>query len=80
MRSATRSVAVNSMPAVVIPYDFARDLERGRPTTVQFLLNAMNANTAAIAQGYAQGVIQSYNEGLAGRGFMPVSARSRRRT
>src|ERR1700730_4657817 len=34
---------------VVIPYDFARDLERGRTTAVQFLLNAMNANTAAIS-------------------------------
>src|SRR5579862_2967000 len=40
---------------VVIPYDYARDIERGRPTTVQFLLNAMNANTAAISQGYAEG-------------------------
>ncbi len=38
---------------VVIPYDFARDLQRGRQATVQILLNAMNANTAAIAQGYA---------------------------
>jgi len=55
--------------AVVIPYDFARDLERGRPTTVQFLLNAMNANTAAISQGYAQGVIQSYNNGLRSEGL-----------
>jgi ABC-2 type transport system permease protein len=46
---------------VVIPYDFARDLQRGRAPTVQFLLNAMNANTATIGQGYAEGVIQSYN-------------------
>ena len=54
---------------VVIPYDYARNLVRGQPITVQFLLNAMNANTAAIAQGYAQGVIQTYNRGLAGRGI-----------
>jgi ABC-2 type transport system permease protein len=46
---------------VVIPYDFARDLERGRAVTVQVLLNAMNANTAAISQGYIQGVVQSFN-------------------
>jgi len=46
---------------LVIPYDFARDLYRGRPTTAQVLLNAMNANTAAISQGYIEGVIQSYN-------------------
>ncbi|HEX7794689.1 MAG TPA: ABC transporter permease [Vicinamibacterales bacterium] len=49
---------------VVIPYDFARDLERGRPVTVQVLLNAMNANTAAISQGYIQGVVQSFNTTL----------------
>jgi len=54
---------------VVVPYDFARNLLRGRPSTVQFLLNAMNANTAAIAQGYAEGVIQSYNAGLGSAGL-----------
>lgn len=54
---------------VVIPYDYDKDLQRGRTTTVQFLLNAMNANTAAISQGYAEGVIQSYNAGLRGAGL-----------
>jgi ABC-2 type transport system permease protein len=54
---------------VVIPRTYARDLERGRPLTVQFLLNAMNANTAAIAQGYAEGVIQTYNAGLPSSGL-----------
>ena len=54
---------------VVIPYDYARDLHRGRPTTVQILLNAMNANTATISQSYAEGVIQSYNAGLSGQGI-----------
>jgi len=54
---------------VVIPYDYARDLQRGHTTTVQFLLNAMNANTAAISQGYAEGVIQSYNAGLRASGI-----------
>src|SRR6204780_6020459 len=34
---------------VVIPYDYARNLQRGQTTTVQVLLNAMNANTAEIA-------------------------------
>jgi ABC-2 type transport system permease protein len=54
---------------VVIPRDFARDLERGRPVTVQFLLNAMNANTATIARSYAQGVIRTWDEGLSGNGL-----------
>ena len=54
---------------LVIPYDYARDLQRGRPATVQILLNAMNSNTATIGQGYAQGVIASYNQTLAGDGI-----------
>jgi ABC-2 type transport system permease protein len=49
---------------MVVPYDYARDLARRRPTTVQFLLNATNANTATISRAYAQGIIQSYNAGL----------------
>jgi ABC-2 type transport system permease protein len=54
---------------VVIPADFARDLQRGRPTTVQFLLNATNSNSAAISQGYAEAVIQNYNAQLRLEGF-----------
>jgi len=54
---------------VVIPYDYAKELLRGHTTTVQFLLNAMNANTAAISQSYAEGVIQSYNAGLRASGL-----------
>src|SRR5262249_32909672 len=46
---------------IVIPYDFARDIARDRTSTVQLLLNAMNANTTAIDQSYAKGMIESYN-------------------
>jgi len=53
---------------VVVPYDYARDLARKRPTTVQFLLNATNANTATISRAYAQGVIQNYNGELSSQG------------
>jgi ABC-2 type transport system permease protein len=54
---------------LVVPYAFQRDLERGRPTEVQVLLNAMNANTAEISQGYMRGVVESYTRGLPSRGF-----------
>ncbi|MGC9993222.1 MAG: ABC transporter permease [Candidatus Cybelea sp.] len=54
---------------VVIPYDLSKNLWRGRATQLQFLLNASNANTATIAQSYAEGVLQSYNAQLAGAGF-----------
>jgi ABC-2 type transport system permease protein len=54
---------------LTIPYQFARDLERSRPVVVQFLLNATNANTAAIGQGYAEGVIQNFNRTLLAGGL-----------
>jgi len=59
----------NLQAGVVIPYEFGRDLQRGRPATVQFLLNAMDANTARIAQAYAESVIATYNSGLRNSGL-----------
>jgi len=46
---------------VVVPSDFARLRGRGRPATVQVLLNAVNANTAQIAQGYVEGAVAWVN-------------------
>ena len=53
---------------LVMPYDFADRLHRRSPVDVQIVLNAVNANTAAIGLGYAQGILQTYNLSLAGRG------------
>lgn len=55
--------------AAIIPYDFSRDLQRGRTATVQFLLNAMDANTATIAKAYAEAVISAYNAKLGTSGL-----------
>jgi ABC-2 type transport system permease protein len=55
---------------LVIPYDYARDLRRGRQTTVQIFLNAVNANTAEIGQGYAAGILLTYNQSLKTEGFV----------
>ena len=54
---------------VVIPYDFARNLQRGTTANVQILLNAMDANTATIAQAYAEGALVAYNATLPGSGL-----------
>jgi ABC-2 type transport system permease protein len=54
---------------MVVPYDYARDLVRDRQTTIQFLLNATNANTATISRGYAESMIQRYNTGLQNEGI-----------
>jgi len=57
---------------LVVPYEFGRDLRRGHPVDVQVLLNAVNANTATIAQGYAGALIQAYNQELAREGIHPL--------
>lgn len=57
---------------VVVPYDFARRRMRGHPATVQVLLNAANANTAQIAQGYVEGAVASLNRDLLGTRPPPV--------
>jgi ABC-2 type transport system permease protein len=54
---------------MVVPYNYARDLARDRDTTVQFLLNATNANTATISRGYAESMIQRFNTGLRNEGI-----------
>ena len=54
---------------MVVPYDYARDLLRDRQTTIQFLLNATNANTATISRGYAESMIQRFNTGLRSQGI-----------
>jgi ABC-2 type transport system permease protein len=58
---------------LVIPYNFTDRIRRGNPVDVQLLLNAVNANTAAIGFGYAHGVLQSYNQSLLTQGLRPVA-------
>ena len=56
---------------VVIPYDFDRNINRGRPGNIQFILNAVDANTATIGKGYAEGIVADYNSSLATQGVYP---------
>src|SRR6267154_5661605 len=53
---------------LIIPAEFRRDLAKGRQATVQFVLNAMDANTATVAKTYAQGVVSAYGKGVRGPG------------
>ncbi|MBC7807551.1 MAG: ABC transporter permease [Akkermansiaceae bacterium] len=58
---------------LVIPPDFARDRLRSRDASsgsfaapTQLFIDATNANTAGIAQGYAAGILNAYNGGNGG--------------
>ncbi len=46
--------------ALVIPPSFRRDLAAGRPASVQLLLDGGDANTATIAQNYAEAIVAGY--------------------
>jgi ABC-2 type transport system permease protein len=50
-----------SMIALVIPEDYARNVRRGVLAKVQLLVDGTNSNTATIALGYAGGVIGAEN-------------------
>jgi len=45
---------------------FARDVSRGRATSVQVLLDGTNSNTASLVSGYASQVIASYSQEASG--------------
>jgi ABC-2 type transport system permease protein len=53
-----------SMFALVIPTEYARDVRRGVLAKVQLLVDGTNSNTATIALGYAGGVIGAENAAL----------------
>ena len=55
---ATVDAVVRVMPG------FARDVERGRPTSVQVLLDGTNSNTASIVSNYAGQTIARYSSGV----------------
>ena len=46
---------------LVIPRDFSRDLRSGRGANVQVIIDGSDSNTAAIAMGYAQNVVQAFS-------------------
>jgi ABC-2 type transport system permease protein len=43
---------------IIIPKDYSRDLFSGRKPQVQLLFDGSNSNTASIALGYANGIVQ----------------------
>jgi len=72
-RSQEAEDALNSSDLdlfIVIPNDFARSLARGQTASVQVVIDAVDANTAQIAQGYLQRALDDYNSS---NGVIPVA-------
>jgi ABC-2 type transport system permease protein len=54
---------------------FSRDLLRGRPSSLQVIIDGRNSNTAMLALNYINSIVQDFNEGWAkehGRSLPPV--------
>lgn len=69
-----------ALAALVVPPGFAADLGAGRTAPVQLVLDGSDANTATIAQGYAEAVARDFGATvrLAGREMaLPLVAESR---
>jgi len=62
---------------LVIPPDFARGLGSGRPRALQLLLDGSDANTATIAQNYAEAIVTRFTGTLGDRRALPIDARTR---
>lgn len=57
--------AGNALVALVIPVDFARDVESGRVAQAQAIVDGSDSNTATIVLGYLETVVRAYNQDLA---------------
>ena len=55
------------MMGLVVPRDFAQNIDAGRDAPVQVIVDGSDSNTATIAIGYAQTIAQIYALDLAAR-------------
>lgn len=60
---------------IVIPNDFSITLGRGQTAEVQVVIDAVDANTAQIAQGYLEMALQAYNSGFVAAPLVGVRRR-----
>jgi ABC-2 type transport system permease protein len=67
-----------ALVGIEIPTGFARDVSSGLGAKVQVILDGTGSNTATVAQGYAQRIVQRFAwERAAGAGDLPVDLRTR---
>ncbi|MEL7832454.1 ABC transporter permease [Fodinibius sp. Rm-B-1B1-1] len=53
--------ANNVRLVMVIPHDFERNIESGRPASVQLNIDAVDGATAGLIQGYGRSIIQDFS-------------------
>jgi ABC-2 type transport system permease protein len=65
-----------ALVVLVIPADFSRWIESGRPAPVQFIVDGSDSNTATIALGYAEVVASAYSQDVALQQMQRVGGRT----
>jgi ABC-2 type transport system permease protein len=69
--------AIDSRSVLIVLHirqDFSREVAAGRPTTVQLILDGRSSNAAQLLAGYAEEIINRYNEELAQTRSVPPPA------
>lgn len=54
--------AGQALAALIIPADFTKRMGSGRSVSVQLIVDGSDSNTATLAMGYAEVVVQSYSQ------------------
>lgn len=73
LASMMKSIERGKLDAgLVIPPDFDRRISQGKQASVQLIIDAVDANTAGITQGYATEMIQAFSRSLLAPTVRPV--------
>ncbi|PSB24642.1 ABC transporter permease [Stenomitos frigidus] len=69
----SRQVETGKLTAgIVIPPEFRRDISQGKTAEIQAFIDGVDANTAGIANGYINQIIQQYSLNLSGTPLKPL--------
>ena len=53
-----------AIAALILPTSFSRDIEAGRLAAVQMIVDGSDSNTATLAMGYAEAVVEGYSQAV----------------
>jgi len=54
--------ASQALVALIVPAEFTRKIEAGRTASLQLIVDGSDSNTATLAMGYAEVVVQNYSQ------------------
>jgi drug efflux transport system permease protein len=54
----------SALAALIIPFDFSRNVHAGKPAAVQWIVDGSDSNTATLATGYADAVTRTFSTNI----------------